>query len=208
MLLEKERVLSLYRDQELSAKEVAIKCGVRMGAVYRALEKFEIPKRTSWESNRIRFNGQPASFVPRHIASSSEKDLKIAGLMLYWGEGTKAGDGLDFANSDTAMIGIFMKFLREVCGVNESRLRGNLYMYADQSEKLLLNHWSEVMRLPLSQFTRPHVRPDFRTEGRKMEWGLIHVRYCDKKLLAWVINELKILQEHMGGSYSGNYTTL
>lgn len=111
--------------------------------------------------------------------------MKSMGVTLYWGEGYKAGQahGIDFANSDIKMIQVFLKFLREICGVDEKRLRIYLYCYSNQNPPGLVRFWSKVTGVPKDQFTKPYIRKDFRLEKKdKMPYGLIHIRYSDKKL--------------------------
>jgi len=104
--------------------------------------------------------------------------------MLYWAEGTLKGTTVDFVNSDPQMVKVFLRFLREVCGVDNSRLRIYLYAYAYQDLNKLKSYWSSLTGVPLSQFTKPYVRiGNVNTCGRKLLYGLVHVRYNDKKLL-------------------------
>jgi len=52
------------------------------------------------------------------FSNISKEQLKLIGIILYWGEGSKAKTGtVSLANSDTAIIKVMMKFLKEVCGV-------------------------------------------------------------------------------------------
>lgn len=82
------------------------------------------------------------------------------------------------------MILIFLKFLRNICRIDEKRLRAYLYCYPNQDVNSLTKYWSKLTGISLSQFTRPYIRKDF-SLGKKdrMKNGLIHIRYCDKKLL-------------------------
>ena len=109
------------------------------------------------------------------------------GIMLYWGEGYKAGNGaVDFANSDPVMIKVFMNFLRKICGVNENKLHIYLYCYVNQDLQTLIHFWSNLTKIPICQFTKPYIRRDFDPKkAGKMAHGLIHIRYYDKKL--WLL---------------------
>ena len=102
--------------------------------------------------------------------------------MLYWAEGTKKGDTVDFANSDPKMIKLFMRFLREICGVAESRIRVYLYAFDNQNIVALKRFWSKITHIPLAQFTKPYIRKtDGKTKNQKMPFGMIHIRYNDKR---------------------------
>ena len=106
--------------------------------------------------------------------------------MLYWGEGSK-WDGervVDFANSNSEMIKIFLSFLRIICGIKEDKVRIYLYCYSNQFPDKLIDFWSKEINVPKSQFTKPYIRNDYnKNKTGKMKHGLIHIRYADKKLL-------------------------
>lgn len=73
--------------------------------------------------------------------------------------------------------------MREFFILDEKKFRIYLYCYSNQNPKKLINYWSKVTKVPKKQFLKPYIRHDFRVDGRKMFYGLIHVRYNDKKLL-------------------------
>ena len=82
------------------------------------------------------------------------------------------------------MIKLFLKFLRNICGVDEKRLRVQLYCYSNQRIEDLKKYWYKETDIPISQFIKPYVRNDFLPEKiGKMKYGLVHIRYADKKLL-------------------------
>jgi len=60
--------------------------------------------------------------------------------MLYWAEGFQSEKAkmIDFANSKPEMISLFLKFLRQICGIDENRLRAYLYCYENQSPQKLI----------------------------------------------------------------------
>ena len=99
------------------------------------------------------------------------------------------GTSVDFANSDPKMVQLFLKFLRNICGVQESKIRIYLYCYPQHNLNQLVRYWSGVTDVPRTQFTRPFVRQDAAGKvGQKLKHGLVHVRYGDKKLL-WQLNQ-------------------
>lgn len=87
------------------------------------------------------------------------------------------------------MVRVFLSFLRKICSIDESRLRVYLYCYSNQKLLNLIKYWSKVTKIPTSKFTKPYIRKDFQlSKIGKMEKGLIHVRYYDKKLLLEMMN--------------------
>ena len=115
---------------------------------------------------------------------------------LYWGEGAKSLEAgvVDIANSDPAILKIFLRFLREIIGVEERRLRVYLYCFADQDVGALIGFWSEELGIPETQFTKPYVRDRFVSAKRRMPYGVAHVRYNEKRLLIHILSEIEVLK--------------
>lgn len=187
-------VRRLYYEKLLAAPQIAKQLGVSLDAVYFCMRSNGFIRRTLTEENKIRFLCKPTSYRLKLRLTPSELRLKDVAVTLYWGEGYKAGGahGVDFANSDPLMITVFLQFLRQVCRVDEQRLRVFLYCYANQKPEQLIDFWSQHTKIPKDQFTKPYVRMDFRKEKiGKMRHGLVHIRYCDKKLLQQFLEWIK-----------------
>ncbi|MDP2650752.1 MAG: hypothetical protein Q8P04_01505 [bacterium] len=179
-------VNQLYYKEQLSAKEIAQSLNVSLDAVYYFMRSNGLTRRSYSEFNLVRFEKKQPSFKLKTNLSIKDKELKALGTMLYWAEGFQASyaDIVDFANSKPAMISLFLKFLRRICGIDESKLRIYLYCYSNQDVKGLVDYWSTLTGVPKAQFTKPYIREDFKIEKvGKMKYGLIHIRYYDKKLL-------------------------
>lgn len=192
-------VKTLYYQDLLPMKKVAETLGVSMDSVVYFMRRHGLKRRTLKEDSVVRFAKKPLSFNLKEILNDREKALKIIGTTLYWGEGykTEKSGGIDLANSDISMVLIFLSFLREVCCIDESRLRVLLYCHPNQNQEKLINFWSGKTKISKKQFTKPYVRKDSNYDSiRTMPYGLVHVRYADKKLLAVIkgwIEEYKAL---------------
>ena len=201
------KIGKLYKSGQ-SMQKVATLYGVSIDAVVYVLRKTSIPRRTFKEANRILFETKPTSFSVRN---ERNKELDAIGAMLYWAEGykTSKANGIDFANSDPQMVEIFIRFLRNRYIFEEKRLRAFIYCYSNQNLKALVEFWSKRLAIPPSQFTKPYVRTDYRQDGRKMQFGVIHIRYSDKKLLQDILNLIESYRSlHCVGGRVVNYTTL
>jgi len=190
--LDSGRVKNLYCDRELNIQEIADKLDVSFWSLYNFMNKNNIARRSSSEANYILNKVKPQFRIKENLSVSEEK-LKIAGIMLYWAEGTLKGNTVDFVNSNPQMIKIFLKFLRGICGVSEERLRVYLYSYSYHNLENLKLFWHNVTEVSLSQFTKPYIRKgNPKLSNRRLPYGLIHIRYNDKRLLNTVkswINE-------------------
>ncbi|MBP7215827.1 MAG: hypothetical protein KBA46_00925 [Candidatus Omnitrophica bacterium] len=189
--LKPKKIQQLYWDDNYSLDEIACKLGVSFWSMYGFMRKNNIPRRSQSQVNFVVNKDKPGFLLNEKLDPEDEK-LKIAGIMLYWAEGTLKGKTVDFSNSNPDMISIFMRFLREVCGVSEGRLRVYLYAYPGQDIERLKRFWSCVSGIGISQFTKPYIRignPNF--SHHKLSYGLVHIRYNDKKLLGVIENWIK-----------------
>ncbi|MFA7653437.1 MAG: hypothetical protein WCX97_00120 [Candidatus Magasanikbacteria bacterium] len=183
-----ERVVKELYLKGMMGQEVAAKLNISLKQVYGSLRRQKVPRKTLQEQNRILFEKKELSFHFKENLSISDRELLIAAVMLYYGEGAKTGVTVDLANSDVGVIKLFLKFLRKICRVNEKRLRFYLYCFSDQDVGQLINHWSSQLKVEKGLFTRPYIRSTFNKGKRKMPYGVLHVRYSDKKLLKKILS--------------------
>lgn len=168
-------------------KAVGEELGVSLFCVMYFMRKNNLKRRTLKEDQKQRFENKKPSFTVRRKNKYTD-ELSVIGAMLYWGEGYKGNDEnpanhIDFTNSDVDMVQLFLVFLRNNFALEESKFRVLLYCYSDQDVSTLKRFWSVCTGIPQAQFIKPYVRKDFKVEGRKMKYGLVHIRYHDKKLL-------------------------
>ena len=181
-----------YYREGMSVREISNKLKTPFNATFYFFRKYKISRRSPKDNNAIQFAKKPLSFKIKSQLSLEEEKLKIAAIMLYWGEGSKRGHTVDLANSDIAVVEIFLKFLRQICKVDEERLRVYTYCYGNQNLDSILGYWSGITKIPLSQFSKPYIREDYSNKvSRQMKYGMIHIRYNDKKLLSYILEEIE-----------------
>lgn len=154
------------------------------------LKKYKIQKRTISEAVRQLYitKFDKKEFLLNTKLTPEQEKLKLAGIMLYWGEGTKKGHNVALANSDPVMVALFVRFLREICGIDENRLHITLHHYLDQNEPSLKKFWSKSLEIPLEQFYRSYAH--LNTKGsykKKSQYGTVSVQYSDVALLKVII---------------------
>jgi hypothetical protein len=166
MTAEEKNIISLYTNSKLSEQQIADHLPASPYKVRWVIQKYKVPKRNVSEAirylNITKHKKEP--FVLRKILTSEEKELKISGIMLCWGEGTKEHGKVVLHNSDPAMIALFARFLREICGVHEDRLRVTLHLYPDQDASALKRYWSTITGVPVSQFHAPRFQGELQKE--------------------------------------------
>lgn len=72
--------------------------------------------------------------------------------MLYWAEGSKERNVLQFSNSDPAMVRFFVDFLRAELGVDDEQFRLDCSLFADHAERQheIEAFWLATLALPPS----------------------------------------------------------
>lgn len=193
--LSKEIIQELYYEQGLSAQEIGTKFGHGYSQVYKFMRRYNLPCRKRNGTRQLQFLRSPLSFQKLTRLTPIQKLLYTAGLMLYWAEGRKAGKHtVDFTNSDPYMVRVFLKMLREIYNITGPRLKCMIYCYSNQDPSSLHNYWSNLLNIPLTQFTKPYIRHDYDpAKTGKMPHGLIHIRYSDLRLLAQIKRDIGII---------------
>ena len=199
-----EAIKREYLIKGNSVPKLSKRFGLSEDFIYDLMVKHNIPRRNFTEANY--YLHKDRAFKIKENLSGHDERLKIAGVMLYWAEGSKASlkaSTVDFANSDPEMIKLFLTFLRKLCGVHEGRLRIFLYTYRrGQNIEKLKAFWSSVTRIPETQFTKPYLRQgNLNKSGRKMLYGLVHIRYADKRLLLLLLKWIKEIKDSFLGRY-------
>jgi hypothetical protein len=112
------------------------------------------------------------------IGDLSDRDLLIGGTALYAGEGSKTDGGVLFANSDPAMVRMFLAWLRRFFEVDEARLRVRLYLHEGLDLDGAQQFWSALTGIPVLQFIKPYrAVADSSIRSSKHPMGCVSVVY-------------------------------
>lgn len=94
----------------------------------------------------------------KDIGALSRRDLFIAGLYLYWGEGTKSNIGkLAVANTDPFVIKAFLNWAK-IMGISPESIRVRLHLYTDMNIKKETLYWAKELRVSIKQFRKPYIK--------------------------------------------------
>ena len=116
--------------------------------------------------------------------------LFIAGLMIYWGEGTKSIDQrINISNTDPAMIKVFHRFLMNICNAPLDKIKCALLLYPDLDESECHRYWVTNTSVPLENFTKSTIIQG-RHQKRRLQYGICMISFSSKylktKLLLWM----------------------
>ncbi len=92
------------------------------------------------------------------IAELSESELFVAGVALYWAEGSKnkpwrTGARVAFLNSDPAVIRVFLAWLR-LLGIEDDRLQYRVLIHESADVSAAEEFWAELVGVSKTTFLR------------------------------------------------------
>jgi len=100
----------------------------------------------------------------------------IAGLMLYWAEGSK-GHETAISNSDVNVIRFMVKWFGEFFAITPSSLVLQLHIHSGQNEQNLRQYWSGVTGVPLNNFGKGYTKPENNGQRKKkLYYGTVKMR--------------------------------
>jgi predicted transcriptional regulator len=109
------------------------------------------------------------------LKAREKHPLHMMGCMLYWAEGAKSRNKLQFANSDPNMISLFMRFLREELDVQNDAIRVYLHCHTTDLEEQhkLEAFWMTLLGLPSEQLGKTYVK-----QGSEIVHGTLRYGVC------------------------------
>lgn len=134
------------------------------------------------------------------IGEISDQELFLTGVVLYWAEGSKqkpytTSTGVIFANSDPAMMRLFLRWLKLI-GIEEERISYELYIHETARERLheIKLFWSKILGTKISMLSRVYFKKNQvknrRNIGREYH-GLVRIKVSrstdlNRRITGWI----------------------
>lgn len=128
----------------------------------------------------------------------SLEQLKLIGIILYLGEGTKTKKGtVTVTNSDPAIIKIMARFFREICEVPESKFRGYIHTFAHADIEKTEQYWADITGIPQSQFYKTYTKPSSASLQKRdtLPFGTFDLTVNDTKLFLRIMGWIEKIKE-------------
>ena len=165
------------------------------------LDRLDALKGQAWYRNRLRgskVNQQKRADEIAVIKTSacseihglSRKEFWIAGLMLYWAEGSKS-HSVCLTNSDSKLVRFMMGWFREFCKVPEEKFKARLHIHSGQDDLSIKRFWSGVTGISVSRFGKSYIKREGTGHRKNILYqGTIQVVVGNKnllyKILGWI----------------------
>ena len=134
------------------------------------------------------------------IGKFSKRDIFLVGIILYWTEGykrpiihnskTRTYHPVSLTNADPEKIKLFLRFLRETCGVTEQKITADLRLAEHQNEGHTLEFWRKTTNLSSSNF-----RKIYKTKSN-LPYGTIQIRVNDTGLFHKIMGWIEGIKKH------------
>jgi hypothetical protein len=159
------------------------------------IEKYRETMRQKRETrlNKL-YKEQKALFLPL-----KKRDILIAGLFLYWGEGSKTHlTSLSLSNTDPSVIRFFIGWLSGCLGVLKERMKIQLQLYSDMDIDQEINFWTKNLGISRNQFTRPYIKQTSITRINHkggFGHGTCNVKISDARLAEKILMAIKVIAD-------------
>jgi hypothetical protein len=170
----RERAREL-RTQGLSYNEIVAELGVAKSSVSLWVRDIPCPERFAYVHSERRLEGlrkfneaRVAGYAAEteaaaaEIGELSDREIRIAGAIAYWCEGTKSkpyrrANRVVFVNSDPGLIRFFLRFLK-AADVDQDDLILRVFIHENADLEAAQRFWADVTGVGPSQFRRPTLK--------------------------------------------------
>lgn len=149
------------------------------------MKKHNIPRRSQSEATYVKQNPDGDPFKIKEIKNKEDLKLFYTTIGLYLGEGDRAGKhAVKMGNSDPRILNIFLKFLRKICNVKESKIAAELNIFDDVNVEEAIEFWLKKLNLKRNQLKTVIIRKSNKkgTYKHKSEKGTFALYVSNVKL--------------------------
>jgi len=151
----------------MSVKEIAETLGVSRSSVslwVRDIELTDTQKQVLKDRQRLwgaqnsgahvnREKARQLRIASQNIGRAKAREnhpLHLAGCMLYWAEGAKSRNNVNFVNSDPNMSCLFMRFLREELSLKDTEIVLYIHCHSTDTAEIerVQRYWLVLLSLP------------------------------------------------------------
>jgi transcriptional regulator with XRE-family HTH domain len=215
---ERQRARELRHDHGLSVREIARTVGVSRSSVslwVRDVPLTEAQLRALHDRNpaynhQLRGASRNAELGRARRSGYQEQGRELArrgeafhaaGTMLYWAEGSRSRNSVQFTNSDPEMVALFVRFLRAYYSVPDESFRVACNLFADHADDQarIEGFWLDTLGLPSSCLRKTTVNVYSKHSKKKrlnrLPYGTCSVRVHSTQLIQSIYGAI---QEYRG----------
>lgn len=196
-LISKLELSDLYLKKKYSVSSIASEFKCSQSKVNFWLKKYNIKKRSISDAIYMHHNRAGEPFSSIDFKRSETSFILGLGIGLYWGEGNKVNKhSIRLGNTDPDLIFNFIKFLKTIFKIKESKLRFGLQVFNDVNSDVAINFWKSKLNVNDNQFQKVVVSKvrGIGTYKNKSKYGVLTIYFNNKKLRNIIMNEIDKLR--------------
>ena len=212
---DRERAITL-RLQGKSYSQIKGELGIGKGTLSGWLRKYPLSEKRirelrDWNHQRVeRFRETMqrkresrlelvSEGAAHEIGILTKRELFLAGLFLYWAEGSKTMRyTVALTNTDPAMLRFFISWLK-LFGIGRQQLKARLHIYTDMNEKAQKLFWSRQLQMPIEKFKHTYVKKTFSNKRRNYKgrfgYGTCCISIDGRDLCEKIIMGVEVLRK-------------
>jgi hypothetical protein len=151
-MIDKDVLTDLYYTQRLSMTQIAERVSCSLSQVIYWMDKYGLARRSRSEAVYARVHPDGDSFSIKPLKTDRARALFNLAVGLYIGEGSKSrANEVTLTSVNPQIQRIFVRFLREICGVDSVDLVVRVLTYADADCGVVKRYWSEALAVSPQQ---------------------------------------------------------
>jgi len=95
----------------------------------------------------------------KELPNLLKNPLFLIGVSLYWAEGSKTQERIQFANSDPRLITLMMKWFKEICETPKEKIKVHIYIHKIYKNENCEYFWSKITNIPIKKFGKTTYKP-------------------------------------------------
>lgn len=112
------------------------------------------------------------NFEKKNLIPFSKKELLIAGLFLYLGEGNKASNcTISVNNTDPSVLKFYYYWLVKSFKIPKEKIKVYLHLYKDMDINGEMNYWIKELNISKNQFIKPYIKDSKRSDLDQKGFG-------------------------------------
>jgi hypothetical protein len=172
--LSKSTLSAWLRKYPLTQEQISLLNGSNQARIekYRQTMRLKRDKRLKRQYNEVK----------KKLLPFSKRELFIAGLFFYWGEGGKTERGaVTISNTDPAVLKFSLLWMREALDIPKEKIKVLLHLYNDLVIEEEMEFWGETLHIPRSQFVKPYIKKSKRVDldEKGFGHGTCNLRVCN-----------------------------
>jgi len=152
--------------------------------------------------SRIKKSKKIIEQAKMEIGKITDRDAWLAGIMLYWAEGSKQKEtnvsvAVKLSNSDPIMLCFFIMWLKKYLKVSDDEIVFEMFIHENHKEKKddFINYWSKTLNYPVSKFDRVYYKKHNLKTKRKNIGDKYHGQLAimvkkstnlNRKIIGWI----------------------